>query len=226
MHPGLAAGGGTHAAFGRRSIPAEPRRFAPLIVAFRSKYTRYSSLTRLVSRAPRPHRENWRARRSLGFRYRLPAPGGETHAAFARRCIPAEPLRFASFCVAFRSKYTRYSSLTRLVSRAPRPHRENWRARRSLGFRYRLPAPGGETHAAFARRCIPAEPLRFASFCVAFRSKYTRYSSLTRLVSRAPRPHRENWRARRSLGFRYRLPAPGGETHAAEFSRWRTRLAA
>ena len=44
---------------GRRSIPAEPRRFAPLIVAFRSKYPRYSSLTRLVSRAPRPHREDW-----------------------------------------------------------------------------------------------------------------------------------------------------------------------
>ena len=68
--PGLAAGGKTHAAqfsrwgLDRRSIPAEPRRFAPLIVAFRSKYTRASSpgggssLTRLVSRAPRPHREN------------------------------------------------------------------------------------------------------------------------------------------------------------------------
>ena len=43
----------------RRCIPAETRRFAPLIVALRSKYTRYSSLGRLVSRAPRPHRENW-----------------------------------------------------------------------------------------------------------------------------------------------------------------------
>ena len=38
-------GSETHAA---SSIPAEPRRFAPLIVAFRSEYTRYSSLTRLV----------------------------------------------------------------------------------------------------------------------------------------------------------------------------------
>ena len=62
---GLTACGETHAAFERRSIPAEPRRYAPLIVAFRSKYTRASSpgggssLTRLVSRAPRPHRENW-----------------------------------------------------------------------------------------------------------------------------------------------------------------------
>ena len=42
-----------------------PRRCAPLIVAFRSKYTRASSpgggssLTRLVSRASRPHREDW-----------------------------------------------------------------------------------------------------------------------------------------------------------------------
>ena len=53
---------------------------------------------------------------------------GKTHAAFDRRSIPAEPLRFAPFCVAFRSKYTRYSSLTRLVSRAPRPHREDWPA--------------------------------------------------------------------------------------------------
>ena len=48
----------------------------------------------------------------------LAACGG-THAAFDRRSIPAEPLRFAAFCVAFRSKYTRYSSLTRLVSRTP-----------------------------------------------------------------------------------------------------------
>ena len=40
--------------------------FAPLIVALRSKYTGYSSLTRLVSRAPR------RPRRSPGFHHRLP----------------------------------------------------------------------------------------------------------------------------------------------------------
>ena len=61
----LAACGKTHAAFDRRSIPAEPRRVAALCVAFRSKYTRASSpgggssLTRLVGRAPRPHREDW-----------------------------------------------------------------------------------------------------------------------------------------------------------------------
>ena len=34
-----------------------------------------------------------------------------------------EPPRFAVLCVALRSKYTRYSSLARLVSRAPRPSR-------------------------------------------------------------------------------------------------------
>ena len=136
---------------------------------------------------------------------------GETQAAFERRCIPAEPRRFAALCVAFRSKYTRYSSLTRLVSRAP------LRSRRSPGFHHRLLTACGETQAAqfsrwgLERRCIPAEPLRFApppgelAFCVAFRSKYTGYSSLTRLVSRAPRPHRENWRSRRSRGFHHRL---------------------
>ena len=46
----LAAGSETQPAFGRRSIPAEPLRCAPFSVAFRSEYTRYSSLTRLVSR--------------------------------------------------------------------------------------------------------------------------------------------------------------------------------
>ena len=38
-----------------------PRLYEALIVALRSKYTRYSSLARLVSRAPRPHREDWPA---------------------------------------------------------------------------------------------------------------------------------------------------------------------
>ena len=71
----------------------------------------------------------------------------------------------------------------------------------------------GKTHAAFDRRSIPAEPLRFAAFCVAFRSKYTRYSSLTRLVSRAPH------RPRRSPGFHHRLPGAGGQGRAARFSR-------
>ena len=65
---------------------------------------------------------------------------------------------------------------------------------------------GGHAHGRFSRwglerRCIPAEPRRFAVLCVAFRSKYTRYSSLTRLVSRAPR------RSRRSREFHHRPPA-------------------
>ena len=102
-----------------------PRRCAPLIVAFRSEYARASSpgggssLTRLVSRTPtgrtgpRPHREDWPT------------------SALTRVPPPAEARRFAALCVAFRSKYTRYSSLTRLVSRAPP------RSRRSRGFHHR-----------------------------------------------------------------------------------------
>ena len=57
---------------------------------------------------------------------------GKSHAAFERRCIPAEPRLYEALCVAFRSKYTRYSSLTRLVSRAPR------RSRCSRHFLHRL----------------------------------------------------------------------------------------
>ena len=88
----------------------------------------------------------------------------------------------------------------------------------------------GKTLAAFDARCIPPEPRRFAALCVAFRSKYTRYSSLTRLVSRAPRP------SRRSRGFHHRLLTtctvgvprlglfmPGGvcrRTDHGGFSRW------
>ena len=156
FHPSLAACGQSHAAqfsrwgLGRRCIPAEPRRFASLIVAFRSKYTRYSSLTRLVSRAPR------RPRRSRHFIHRLLTAGGETHAAqfsrwgLDRRCIPSGPLRFAPFFVAFQSKYTRASSpgggssFMRLVRRAPTRRtgptgRTGPRQpRRSRGFHHRL----------------------------------------------------------------------------------------
>ena len=74
--------------------------------------------------------------------------------------------------------------------------------------RFRTSTACGETPAAFERRCIPAEPRRFAALGVAFRSKYTRYSSLTRLVSRAPP------RSRRSPGFHHKLlnPARGYST--------------
>ncbi len=62
LSAGCLAGLGAHVG---STTGCSPRRFAPLIVAFRSEYTRASSpgggssLTRLVSRAPRPHRENW-----------------------------------------------------------------------------------------------------------------------------------------------------------------------
>ena len=48
---------------------------------------------------------------------------GKSHAAFDARCIPAEPLAFGSLIVALRSKYTRYSSVARLVSEAHRASR-------------------------------------------------------------------------------------------------------
>ena len=93
----LTACGKTHTAFDRRSIPAKQpvmkparrsagdpsrltRRCAPLIVAFRSKYTRYSSLTRLVSHAPR------RPRRSRGFHHRLFTASLRA----AHRCVSVE----------------------------------------------------------------------------------------------------------------------------------------
>ena len=143
---------------------------------------------------------------------------GETHAAFDRRCIPSEPLRCAPFFVAFQSKYTRYSSFMRLVRRTPTGRTGPRQPRRSREFHHRLLTACGETQMAqfsrwgLERRCIPAEPnpphrenWRFAALGVAFRSKYTRASSpgggssLTRLVSRAPR------RSRRSPGFHHRL---------------------
>ena len=83
---------------------------------------------------------------------------GETQAAqfsrwgLERRCIPPEPpphrenWRFAALCVAFRSKYTRYSSLTRLVSRAPP------RSRRSPGFHHRLVRVHGIWHLGISSR--------------------------------------------------------------------------
>ena len=73
----LAACGQSHAAFDRRCIPAEPRRFAPLIVALRSKYTRASSpgggssLARLVSRTPTGRTGPHRSRYSRHFIHRL-----------------------------------------------------------------------------------------------------------------------------------------------------------
>ena len=71
------------------------------------------------------------------------------------RCIPSEPGRFAALCVAFRSKERCYSSLTRLVSRAPR------RSRCSRHFLHRLlmAVVGGtlsivEGHGRFEPPCV------------------------------------------------------------------------
>ena len=86
------------------------------------------------------------------------------------------------------------------------PRRQASIVSRNRLFARVAPTACGETQAAqfsrwgLERRCIPPEPCRFAALCVAFRSKYTRYSSLTRLVSRAPH------RSRRSPGFHHRLP--------------------
>ena len=198
MARALAACRQSHAAFERRCIPAEPRLSKALIVALRSKYTRYSSLARLVSRAPR------HSRRSRHLAHRLLAACRQSHAAFERRCIPAEPRLSKALIVALRSKYTRYSSLARLVTRPPR------HSRRSRHLAHRLLAAGRQSHAAFERRCIPAEPRLSKALIVALRSKYTRYSSLARLVTRPPR------HSRRSRHLAHRLLAAGRQSHAAQ----------
>ena len=77
LSAGRLAGLGAHAG---STTGCSPRRFAPLIVAFRSEYTRYSSLTRLVSRAPP------RPRRSRGFHHRL----FTTPLRFVLRCVSVE----------------------------------------------------------------------------------------------------------------------------------------
>ncbi len=68
-------------------------------------------------------------------------------------------------------------------------------------------------HAGSTTGCSPR---RFAALCVAFRSKYTRYSSLTRLVSRTPTGRTGPRRSRRSPGFHHRLLAACGRSHAAQ----------
>ena len=109
-----------------------------------------------------------RGHRRAGARKGSLTTCGETQAAFGRRCIPPEPLRFAPFFVAFRSKYTRYSSLTRLVSRAPH------RPRRSPGFHHRLlttearifPPPN---NGAFPQPPPPVDKVATSQECPRFR---------------------------------------------------------
>ena len=114
IHPGQTTGGGTHAAqfsrwgLGRRSIPADR-------VAARRSSLRFGRNTPGI-----PPSRALSAGRLTG----LGAHTGSTTGCSPRRCAP--------LIVAFRSKYTRYSSLTRLVSRAPH------RPRRSHGFHHRL----------------------------------------------------------------------------------------
>ena len=97
LSAGRLAGLGAHAG---STTGCSPRRFAPLIVAFQSEYTRYSSLARLVSRAPR------RPRRSRGFHHRL----------------FTAPLRVAHRCA---SVEIHQVFLLRAPCQ-PDPHRENW----------------------------------------------------------------------------------------------------
>ena len=182
IHPGQTACDETRAAqfsrwgLGRRSIPAkqpvmkptrpsspgggsagDPSRlnrvaFAPLIVALRSEYTRYSSLTRLVSPAPRPHRETGQPRRSRGFHHRLFTASLRA----AHRCVSVE---------IHQGQFSRWgllphapcqpgaspppgdwpaSALTRVPPQAVHhsaspPHRENWCS--ALRFGRNTPGP-------------------------------------------------------------------------------------
>ena len=104
---------------------------------------------------------------------------GKTHAAFGRRCIPPEPLRFAPFFVAFRSKYTRASSPSRALSAGRlAPTGRTGRPRRSRGFHHRLLAEGTGR----------GTPIRKAAL-----RGTERWSS---------GPHRENWPASRPTGPR------------------------
>ena len=130
IHPGQTAGSETHAAFGRRSIPAVHR------VAARRSSLRFGRNTPGIPPSPAL---------SAGRLAGLGAHPDSTTGCAPRRCAP--------LIVALRSKYTRASSpgggssLTRLVSRAPR------RPRRSRGFHHRLlPAPAQNRPARFSRR--------------------------------------------------------------------------
>ena len=146
IHPGQTAGSETHAAqfsrwgLGRRSIPAKQPVMKP---------TRPSSPG--GGSAGDPSRLNRVAARRSSLRFgrntpvflpsralsagRLAPTGLGAHAGSTTGCSPR---RCAPLIVAFRSKYTRYSSLTRLVSRTPTGRTGPHRPRRSRGFHHRL----------------------------------------------------------------------------------------
>ena len=164
IHPGQTACDETRAAqfsrwgLGRRSIPAkqpvmkptrpsspgggsagDPSRlnrvaFAPLIVALRSEYTRYSSLTRLVS--PAPHRP----RRSRGFHHRLFTASLRA----AHRCVSVEIHQVFLPHAPCQPGASPASALTRVPPQAVHhsaspPHRENWCS--ALRFGRNTPGP-------------------------------------------------------------------------------------
>ena len=167
MHPGQTAGDGTQAAFGRRSIPAKQPVMEPRRRSAGDRAPRRPRRSNVHARRcapliqvflPHPSRLNRVAARRSSLRFGRNTPGippsralsagrlaglgahlGSTTGCSPRRCAP--------LIVAFRSKYTRYSSLTRLVSRAPR------RPRRSPGFHHRLFTASLRA----AHRCVSVE---------------------------------------------------------------------
>ena len=204
IHPGQTTGGGTHAAqfsrwgLGRRSIPADR-------VAARRSSLRFGRNTPGI-----PPSRALSAGRLTG----LGAHTGSTTGCSPRRCAP--------LIVAFRSKYTRYSSLTRLVSRAPH------RPRRSHGFHHRLFTASLRA----ARRCVsveihpvflphapcqpgasPGSALTWVSpqavtACRAGNARERRPRRSAGMERRSSGPHRENWPAPRpKAAKRVQLPS-------------------
>ncbi len=147
--PGLAAGRQSSAAqfsrwgLDRRSIPAKQ----PVVEPTRRSAGDASRLNRVAAR-----------RSSLRFGRNTPGippsralsagrlPSLGAHAGSTTGCSPR---RFASLIVALQSKDLWYSSLARLVSRAPR------RSRRSRHFAHRLPGPAGEGRPRGAPSLVP-----------------------------------------------------------------------
>ncbi len=197
MHPGQTAGGGTHAAqfsrwgLGRRSIPGkqpvtkptrrsagDPSRLtASLRAAHRcvsveihpGQFSRWgSSLTRLVSRASRPHREDW----PTSALTRVPPP------AVTRVAARRSSLRFGRNTpgpvLPVGAPLSRALSAGRLA-----PTGRTGQPRRSPGFHHRL---------------LPA-PLRGALRCVSVEihsGQFSRWGLLPHAPCQ-PDPHRENW---------------------------------
>ncbi len=131
--PGLGAHAGS-------TTGCSPRRCAPLVVAFRSKYTRASSpgggssLTRLVSRTPTGRTAPPRPRRSRGFHHRLFTASLRA----ARRCVSVE---------IHPGQFSRWGLLPHAPCQ-PDPHRENWASPASALTRVPPPA----VHRVAARR--------------------------------------------------------------------------